>query len=344
MDKSHLIGTFGDEYFTLQGLTARRGVQVVRELRELNTFIGAKPIEEATDNDLRAWMVSMLNGDLSPNTVGFALKCVKPFYRWLWQRRIITAESHDRIRQVKQPRGAGGGKPRPYSTNELGQFWDDLDAKWPYMDPDLFERRLARLRKGTMGPVRLRRAMMRFQVDVIVELALVCGLRSVEIYRLNVDDLHPDNHYLVVHGKRENQNDKIREVPYPDSTREAVKKWFRCRRALGITSSLPWVLARGSMTEEMTFDTLGRLMARIGDGWELHRFRHTCATLRLRAGMDLHALQRFLGHATIQQTLMYAELLSGDIHKAAAKTEDKFQVSIRRKEVVLDGEDRPPPH
>lgn len=62
--------------------------------------------------------------------------------------------------------------------------------------------------------------------------------------------------------------------------------------------------------------------------YELHRFRHTCATERLRAGMALEVLQRFLGHADIAQTLVYTKIVNDDIHRAALKTEPSFAAAV----------------
>lgn len=330
MDESHYIAAFGAEYFKLNGLTARRGTQVTRSLNALNRWLGDKPIQDANDNDLRGWQVSLLEAEFHVNTVRFGLAAVKPFYRWLWQQRVIDAEQFQRISGVKPPRGSGQYKPRPYSRNELAAFWVALDDRWPYLTPKREQYVLSRVFKGTSGPRTLRRHAVRCQLDVIIELALVCGLRSVEIFRLTVDDLHPDNSYIVALGKRVDMNPKPREVPYPESTRQAVARWFQVRRALGATCRSPWLMVRhGCCTDPLSFDALGRILRSFGP-WELHRLRHTCATERLRAGMEIQNLQRFLGHASITQTLMYAELVADDVHAAAQRTDDRFQTLIHR--------------
>jgi integrase len=66
----------------------------------------------------------------------------------------------------------------------------------------------------------------------------------------------------------------------------------------------------------------------IGDGWELHRMRHTAITEMLRAGYPLHEVQRIAGHARIQQTLAYAELLPDDLVKTAARQSDVLSKAL----------------
>ena len=50
-----------------------------------------------------------------------------------------------------------------------------------------------------------------------------------------------------------------------------------------------------------------------------HIMRHTCATLSLQSGMPLPQVQRMLGHASSDTTLIYAEISSDDIKSAHIK-------------------------
>ena len=71
------------------------------------------------------------------------------------------------------------------------------------------------------------------------------------------------------------------------------------------------------------FERFAELLTTIGD-WQLHRFRHTSATMWLRAGVKLELVSRYLGHARIQQTLAYAELIRDDIQVAVERNESRF--------------------
>lgn len=319
------IERFAAQHFTINSITDLRRVRVVRGLRRYEEFLSV-PIEQATDAELRDWMVELLDDGLAASTVAWYLKMTRSFYRWAWLTRLIEPDTFMRIQTVKQPRGASSQAPRPYSRKELALMWRQLDERWPAVT----ERQLARWQRGTSKYVNVRRGIMRIQLDAIIELALVCGLRRNEIYALSIDDCHWDNKYIVVHGKRVDQFDKVREVPYPDSTRTAIRRWFKVRGALSPQPGLPlWLSVTGrEPANGMSPDRIARVLQSFGD-WSLHRLRHTAATERLRAGMELEHLQRFLGHSNLQQTLRYAKLIRGDIHKSSERIDAEFQRAIK---------------
>jgi site-specific recombinase XerD len=321
------VEKFCAEHFTLESISDRRQLQVRTALARYEKFL-SKPPEQADASELRAWLTSLRESGLAASTVGWHLKMVKPFHRWCWQQRITSADEYLRLREVRPPRGSDQAAPRPYTRRELDRMFTELEAKFPYAS----ELMLVRWRNGTSKfHGSLRRHAMRVQLEAMIELALVCGLRRVEIYRLSIADCHPDNKYIVVHGKRKDHRPKVREVPYSDSTRRAIAAWFKVRTLmepapgiglwLSVTGPQPAVaLSWGRMTE---------IMRSFGE-WEFHRLRHTCATERLRAGMAVVHLQQFLGHSDIAMTLRYAKLVASDIHTASERTDAAFQAAIGR--------------
>lgn len=319
------IAEFERTYFVLNSITAERRVRSVANLRMFELWL-THTVEAATGGELEGWLASLMESGLKASTVAWRLKMVRPYLRWLWQREIITAEHWMRLREVKSPRGASHCAPRPYKKKELLKLYAELDARWPYRT----DKAVQRWRKGTMQYTRISKHVMRLQLDVIIELALVCGLRQVEIYNLSLDDLHFDNKYITVHGKRFDQHPKVRDVPYPDSLRALVRRWYRVRGYIGPDTSCIWISATGRTPFlGMRRDRFARILNSFGR-WELHRLRHTSATERLRAGQPLEQVQRILGHATLQQTLAYAQLLAKDLHKGSEKIDAEFQRNIGR--------------
>lgn len=316
---------FAAEHFVLQSISKRRQDQVLAALERLGAFLAPTPLEGARDSDLRAWLVSLMQSDLAPSTVAWYLRMVMPFYAWCWRTRLISADDLMRLREVPPPRGYNHNIPRPYSREQLARFWAALDTRWPYQT----DKRIERFRRGTCSYRLVKKHAMRLQLNAIIELALVCGLRRAEIYQLAIADCHPDNEYIAVHGKRSDQNPKLREVPYPASTRLAILNWFAWRGWMGASTNKLWLSVTGpDPIAPLSPDRMNTILHSFGD-WQLHRLRHTCATERLRAGMELEKLQRFLGHANIQQTLRYAQLVRSDIHKASERIDDDFQAAIR---------------
>jgi integrase len=335
---SSTVARFASEHFTLDSISEGRRKTVLVALHQLQWHAGM-PAEQITDSQLRAWLASRLASGHAPSTVRTDLWAVRPFYRWAYeQARLIDAEQYMRIRTVHSPRGSHARTPRPYTRKQLAKMWAQLDAKYPRLaepiNPDNgnYDGRrdkIGRWQRGKSPYASVKKHFMRVQLEAIIELALVCGLRRAEIYALTIDDVHFDNKYILVHGKRSNQNEKLRDVPYPDSTRALLRQWMRIRVMLDATTSRVWLSVTGPVPgAEMDWYRIPDILRCFGP-WELHRLRHTCATERLRAGMELEQLSRFLGHAHINQTLCYAQLVRSDVHKASARIDARFQRAIR---------------
>jgi integrase len=94
-----------------------------------------------------------------------------------------------------------------------------------------------------------------------------------------------------------------------------------------------WVSCYGPQTyaNPMDLDRFGELLSKVvGPGWQLQRFRHTCATEWLRAGMGLIYVSELLGHSNLQQTRAYAKIVGGDIEREMQDVEDNFSRRLRR--------------
>ncbi len=54
-----------------------------------------------------------------------------------------------------------------------------------------------------------------------------------------------------------------------------------------------------------------------------HRFRHTCASDMVSAGVSLPALMRLMGHAQIQTTLIYVQVTPLEVYQQYAQAVSK---------------------
>lgn len=340
------IADFAAAHFDYNGLSPDRRRDVLRALESYAAFAG-KPLEQTDADDFGGWLRSLVDGGLDPNTVRKYGNCVRPWYRWAWRdARLIDADIYLRVKEVPNPRGAtANAVPRPYKRKELDGFWREFDAAWP---TKVGERAWPRFLNGTCGFARVATYAMHVQVNAIVHLALHCGMRRSEIRRVTIDDLHPDNEYVVVRGAAKGNGRhgevRFREVPMTVDTRAAIAKWLAVRKAviaffgaehdsvwLGLNprASLENPLLPSTPAAPMNDRRFGELMSTIG-AWELHRFRHTCGTEWLRAGMALEQVKELLGHTRIQQTLAYAHVAGRDVVRGARKAETKFVDAVRR--------------
>lgn len=332
------VESFCEEYFTYNGISDDRRAMVRRVLRDLGDHAGTAP-HEVDEGQFMAFLTAQVKAGLHVNTVRKHANALRPFFEWAWRQGLIDDGRLMRLRSVKNPRGSTGqSTPRPYTRKQLEQFWAQLAERWPLDEEGKWTRRWI---LGRSRYVRVWRHATRLQTTAVVRLALDCGLRRTEIRMLGVDDVHPDNAYVMVrHGK----GGKEREVPFTEAARAAVGRWLEYRTLVmehfGAEHDSVWLNlnpigggANNPLAPAPVGVAIGRgpwkeILTTIGP-WELHRFRHTCATERLRAGMKLENLSRFLGHASIQQTLAYAEIVRDDIHRDALRTEAGFAEATR---------------
>lgn len=332
---------FAADYFIVQGLTEGRQRDVRAALRSLEQYAGA-PAETLDDQVVRDWVTAQVASGLHVNTVRKRLHAVKPFYKWCWQRHVIDADRYMRIKDVSPPRGStNNATPRPYRAKDVHRFWTELDARWPLTT----DRMLSRWERGLSRWPRVWQHAMNLQVHAIASLALFGGLRATEIRLADVDDIHPDNDFIVVRGKSPfGERQGYREVPYTEAGRRMVGEWLAFRAKINPAHDSPWLVLTPTATQRsiipshpfnpISEDGFKKLMPAIG-AWELHRFRHTCATEWLRAGVDLELVSKLLGHASLQQTLCYAKLVPNDVARGIRKAEGEFVTAVGRRQQLL---------
>lgn len=331
-----VLRQFESEYQKYHGLSDKRIGEQQRELALFAEFAEKDSPKDCDASDLRAYLAHLNEEGSHPNGVRKRQFMIRPFYTWGFEAGVIPAETLMAVQLVKPPKGSSAqGEPKPYSSKDLARFWAELEATYP-IDPK-FHHWLSRYERGLSRFKRIAITATRYQAEAIFALALEGGLRRIEIFTAEIDHIHPDNEMIVVpqRGKKRTGKDHFREVPYTSPARDAVYRWLELRSKIeGVKHDRPWVhtdlsLPRQWTGEPMSLKSFEKLPTRIGS-WNYHRFRHTCATLWLRAGMELEIVQRLLGHSSMQQTQAYTEIVGDDIAKAASINEAKFRQLTRR--------------
>lgn len=330
MATDDLLDRFKREYELYHGLSADRIQRQQKCLREFADHAG-RPLIECDGEQFGAWLSSLVESGLHVNTVRGRGNMIRPFFTWAYEKGLVTGDQLMSIRAVKNPRGSTSRSlPKPYSAKELAAWRTDLNERWPLLD----DFKLRYYRDGRSGIRRVAPHSMHLQIEAIVGLALYCGLRRSEIFNLTIDDMHPDNAYVVVRqrGERATGKDRFREVPHTRQSREKLTAWLDWRELLNPGHEQPWISLATNQPEgvwkhPLRFERFKELLTTVGP-YRLHRFRHTCATHWLRAGMSLEQVSRLLGHSSVQQTLGYAEIVRDDLQRTVEKLEDTFEQQI----------------
>jgi integrase/recombinase XerD len=150
----------------------------------------------------------------------------------------------------------------------------------------------------------------------IVGLLLLNGLRSCEVLALELEDLLLSEAQMRVHGKRA----KVRVMPLPPETIRLLDCYLKTERPLTNTARVFVSLKGKARGKPMTKAGLRSLFRHHRATTTVrkanpHRFRHTFGADMIRAGVSLPALQRLMGHANIETTLLYIHISPQDVYE-----------------------------
>lgn len=326
-----LIENFAEE-LRVRGVSAPRRRDHLRVLRRLDAFLAPNSIDRAGAEDLSAFLARDEGAGKAPGTLRKERQMALSFFSWAAERNRLNPQTLMKMRAIVVPNGSSASlRPQPYSPKELRSFRRAIDARWPIpSDEDRALRFVERWKRGVTPYPRIRKHAIRLQLDAIIALALHGGLRRREIFALDVDDMHYDNAYIVVWAA-ERFASTVREVPFTETARDAVRAWLEFRARMGVGHQRPWLNLWADKTahEPIKADAFAKLLASyVTPGLSYRRLRHTCAISWLKAGMTLWEVQRLLGHAQIKDTLPYAEALKTDLEGRIGNLQTPFSRAL----------------
>ena len=240
----------------------------------------------------------------SPATVARRTAALRSFFAWCYRTQRIGADPAALLHPPKKRKRMPRAIDQPTALRALAAAGET--SSWPERD------------------------------QVIVALALACGLRLDEIARLRTDDLDGEPpRAVIVRGK----GDKERRLGLPPVVQEALAVYLPTRAArlgsLGLEAATVVVSSRPRPVRDRRGQVVGatveasrdsviyvvdRVLRHLGarrDGVRVHALRHTFATLGLREGaFSLRQLQVALGHASLATTQIYTEVADEEIAAA----------------------------
>ncbi len=141
------------------------------------------------------------------------------------------------------------------------------------------------------------------------------GLRSIEISRLELDDLHWRSGELVVRGKARRRD----RLPLPSDVGEALAAYLARRgghesRRVFLTLRAPIRPIRADLVGDVAQRACKRAGVRhVG----AHQLRHALASAMLREGASLIEISQVLRHRDLATTAIYAKLDLGRLRQVA---------------------------
>ena len=248
------------------------------------------------------------NNNKAHTTINLTLSALKSIACECWQQRIIDIECYTRIKMIKKLKGTRAIAGRVLKKNEV----DKIKSYFKSHNDNKNTRNYA-----------------------IFALACGAGLRRREIMLLNISDIKGQT--VLVHGK----GNKSRTIYLCNFVSEAVSKWLKIlkRKSGALFSSI-------CKNEEISNTRIssmgiGVVINQIIDNVKIEHFtphdlRRTFATTLLEVGADQIAVQRLMGHSSLNTTIIYDR--RGEKNTESSYKNVTFLTSIMR----TGGSPRPP--
>ena len=249
-------------------------------IRQFIAFLNISNVQMPKRENVVMFKQALLAEGRKASTVALYLAALRRFFDW-----CETSGLYPNIaRGVKSPRMEKGHKRDALSASQLKECLQSMSCK------------------GEQG-LRDRAMFM---------LMAVCGLRTVEVTRANVGDIHEiqGTACLFVCGKGRSGKDAFVQLPEP--VLSAIREYLSERGQVSEDAPLFASCSRRNKGRRLTTMTVSgaakRAMVQAGyvsPRLTAHSLRHSAATLALQGGMSLEDVKEFMRHSSINVTLVY---------------------------------------
>lgn len=238
-------------------------------------------LEEANYSQVRNWIVSLVNTNVSNRSINRKVSSLKSYYKYLQKIKIIKVSpllKHQPLKVAKKVEV-------PFSEKEIKAVFELLEVD------SSFEGLRAKL---------------------IVELFYSTGVRRSELINLEISNIDFKNETVKVLGKR----NKERFIPLLKSVQETIKKYLAVRSEINTNSSYLLITKKGKKVyDTLVYRVINNYFSSVSTKVKKspHVIRHSFATHLLNEGADLNSVKELLGHSSLSSTQVYTHSSLGKL-------------------------------
>ncbi|HET7430008.1 MAG TPA: site-specific tyrosine recombinase XerD [Nocardioides sp.] len=292
------VRTYLEHLSVERGLAANTLSSYRRDLRRYVEHLAGQGVDEldaVTEATVTGFLVALREGDadhpaLSATSAARTVVAVRGFHKFAVADGLAT---HDPAGAVKPP-AAAKRLPKALPLADVEAILEAAGVA------------------GTTLAVRDR---------ALLEVLYATGARISEAVGLDVDDLDPVDHTVLLRGK----GGKERLVPVGSFAREAIDAYLVRGRPELVSASTPggalFLNSRGGrLSRQSAWAVLVRAAERAGVTRDVspHTLRHSFATHLLEGGADVRVVQELLGHASVTTTQVYTQVTVDNLREVFA--------------------------
>ena len=228
---------------------------------------------KATTQMVRSYVVSLKEKGEENRSVNRKMSALRSFYKFCLREKVISVSPLQGVKSLKQPK-------------ELAKFVPEQDIEKVRFEED-----------GSFKAVR---------DEMLFELLYQTGMRQAELRGLKDDDVSKSAMQLKVLGKRS----KERIIPISAEMLKMIEgyKIVRDEQFPERDNVMLLVDDRGkAMSPTFVYRVVHRILEGVTtlEQKSPHVLRHTFATHMLNEGADIRAIQKILGHSSLNSTQIY---------------------------------------
>lgn len=239
----------------------------------LVTEFNQENLVEVHYNQIRSWIVSMVDLKISNRTINRKVSSLKSFYKFLQKTQQIDVNPLSKHRALKVERKI----QVPFSAKEINAVISNINLK------------------DDFTAVRNK---------LIVELFYSTGIRRTELINIKERDISLLDKTIKVLGKR----NKERFVPMLTSVNQTLNQYLKLKKGFSIGSEELFITEKGNkIYETLVYRIINSYFSQVSSKEKKspHILRHSFATHLLNEGADLNSVKELLGHSSLASTQVY---------------------------------------
>ena len=242
-------------------------------------------IDQVNYGQIRSWIVSLVDQDISNVSVNRKMASLKAFYKFLLKTKQIEVSPMLKHKALKVPKIV----QIPFSEKEL------VDLMREVGNPVGFEE---------------------VRDKLIVDMFYTTGMRRAELIGLTMRNVDLSSSVIKVLGKR----NKERIIPILPIITEQLGLYLKERSLIeGVVGDGCFFISKKGLklSESFVYRLINAYFSRVSEKVKKspHVLRHTFATHLLNNGADLNSVKELLGHSSLASTQVYTHNSLAELKK-----------------------------
>ncbi|APZ46630.1 integrase [Polaribacter reichenbachii] len=266
------------EYLSLEKKYAHNTVTAYKnDLISFRDFLeiefNQENLSEVHYNQIRTWIVSLVNLKISNRSINRKVSSLKSFYKYLQKTHHIEINPLSKHKALKVEKKI----QVPFNSKEINEVINLVSDQSDFTS------------------VRNR---------LIVELFYSTGIRRIELINIKERDINLSDSTIKVLGKR----NKERYIPLLKSVSQTLIQYLRLKQEFSVGIEELFITEKGNkIYENLVYRIINSYFSRVSSKEKKspHILRHSFATHLLNEGADLNSVKELLGHSSLASTQVY---------------------------------------